>query len=72
MLDRALERARAATTGTMALHQGDIREMDLAPESVDIIVAAAVLHHLRTDAEWETVFAKFHAAPAAGRVAVDL
>ena len=62
MLQRALERARPATTGAITLHQADIREMDLAPQSVDIIVAAAVLHHLRNDAEWESVFSRFHTA----------
>jgi len=62
MLERAMERIRPATTGTISPHQADIRELDLAPRSVDIIVAAAVLHHLRTDAEWEAVFARFHAA----------
>lgn len=62
MLQRAMERTRAATTGTITLHQADIRDLDLAPESTDIILAAAVLHHLATDAEWEAVFARFHAA----------
>ncbi len=28
----------------------------------DIVLAAAVLHHLRTDAEWRDVFAAFHRA----------
>jgi tRNA (cmo5U34)-methyltransferase len=32
----------------------------------DVIVAAAVLHHLRTDEEWLAVFAKFHRALRAG------
>jgi len=39
---------------------GDIREIQLAENSFDIIVAAAVLHHLRSDLEWESVFSKFH------------
>jgi tRNA (cmo5U34)-methyltransferase len=62
MLERALERIRRATTGTIVAHQADIRELELAPQSVDIIVAAAVLHHLRTDAEWEATFARFYSA----------
>jgi tRNA (cmo5U34)-methyltransferase len=62
MLERALERIRRATTGTIVAHQADIRELELAPQSVDIIVAAAVLHPLRTDAEWEATFARFYSA----------
>ena len=62
MLERARERTAAAAAGTIASHQADIRSLDLAPRSADVIVAAAVLHHLRTDAEWEATFARFHAA----------
>ena len=39
-----------------------MRGLDLGDGRFDLIVAAAVLHHLRTDAEWEAVFAKFHRA----------
>ncbi|MBM3786381.1 MAG: class I SAM-dependent methyltransferase [Acidobacteria bacterium] len=55
MLDRAVERLRP--TGAV-LHpiQSDIRDLDLEPESVDLIVAAAVLHHLRAEVEWAMVF----------------
>ena len=60
MLDRAVERVGAATSGTVTPIQGDVREIPLAPESCDIILAAAVLHHLRTDAEWRTVFLKLY------------
>lgn len=60
MLDRAVVRVSAATTGRVTPVQGDIREIALAPESADIILAAAVLHHLRTDAEWAAVFRKFY------------
>ena len=42
--------------------QTDIREIDLGRERFDIVVAAAVLHHLRTDDEWRAVFAAIHAA----------
>jgi tRNA (cmo5U34)-methyltransferase len=60
MLDRAHTRVSAATTGEVSTIQGDIRELDLGRERFDIIVAAAVLHHLRADEEWSQVFAKFH------------
>jgi len=62
MLDRAFERVSASTSGTVTTIQQDIREWDLPAGSVDVIVAASVLHHLRTDEEWEAVFAKLYAA----------
>ncbi len=66
MLDRAVQRVRAATTGRVEPRQGDIRELELAASSYDVIVAAAVFHHLRTDDEWASVFRKCHAALRAG------
>jgi tRNA (cmo5U34)-methyltransferase len=60
MLERAKERVRQATTGELATIQGDIREIHLPDSKFDVILAAAVLHHLRTDAEWRAVFATFH------------
>lgn len=56
MLDRACERLGAAAT---EIRQEDIRNVDFAPGSFDVIMAAAVLHHLRAPAEWERVFAGF-------------
>jgi tRNA (cmo5U34)-methyltransferase len=62
MLDRALQRVGAATPGQVRPIAGDIREVELGREQFDIVLAAAVLHHLRTDAEWDAVFAKIYAA----------
>lgn len=62
MLDRATERVGGATTGTVTAIQGDIREVELGEARFDILLAAAVLHHLRTDAEWRSVFTAFHRA----------
>ncbi len=62
MLYRATERVGRATTGTVAAIQGDVREIELGEDRFDIVVAAAVLHHLRTDAEWRSVFAALHRA----------
>lgn len=59
MLDRAVERVSAATTGTVTAVQADVRELTLDENSADVILAAAVLHHLRTDAEWDATFASF-------------
>lgn len=60
MLDRATERVGRVTAGTVTAIQGDIREVELGEGRFDVVVAAAVLHHLRTDAEWRAVFAAFH------------
>jgi tRNA (cmo5U34)-methyltransferase len=62
MLDRAAARISAATTGAVTLLQGDVRKLDLGEGTLDIILAAAVLHHLRSDEEWEAVFTKLHRA----------
>jgi tRNA (cmo5U34)-methyltransferase len=62
MLDRARERVSRATAGRITTIRGDIREATLADGEFDIILAAAVLHHLRTDQEWRDVFAAFHRA----------
>ncbi|MBS0203493.1 MAG: class I SAM-dependent methyltransferase [Planctomycetes bacterium] len=62
MLDRAVDRVRSATTGSVTPVQGDVREIALTPQSADLIVASAVLHHLRTDDEWRAVFRQFFEA----------
>jgi len=62
MLNRALERIAAVTSANVFTLQTDIREARLGAERFDIILAAAVFHHLRTDAEWRAVFAKCYAA----------
>lgn len=62
MLDRAVERVAAQTKGQVKTLQKDMRELDLGEDSCDLILASAVLHHLRTDAEWESVFSKFYRA----------
>jgi len=49
MLDRAKERISQATTGLIKTIQSDIREVVLPDAEFDIVLAAAVLHHLRTE-----------------------
>jgi tRNA (cmo5U34)-methyltransferase len=66
MLDRAQQRISAATKGKIVALQGDIRQLDLADGSFDLIVAGAVLHHLRSDDEWRSVFAKLHRSLTSG------
>lgn len=60
MLERARERISAAGAGEITTLQGDIREVEIGAQKFDIIVAAAVLHHLREEAEWHQVFTKFY------------
>jgi len=62
MLDRAVQRVRPVTRGEIRTAQADIRELDLGDSQFDIIVAAAVFHHLREDSEWSSVFRKCHRA----------
>jgi tRNA (cmo5U34)-methyltransferase len=59
MLDRAHQRVSAATKGHVKTIQTDIRAAELPEQSFDVIVAASVLHHLRTDDEWQAVFNRF-------------
>jgi len=60
MLQRAKERVSAQTTGTVTLIHDDMRNLTLPDDRFDIILAAATLHHLRDDADWELVFTKFY------------
>ncbi len=60
MLDRAEKRVTGATGGTVSVLQGDIREVQLPANSFDIILAGAVLHHLRDDNDWELTFGKLY------------
>ena len=58
MLDRAYERVRKETSGTVEIFHSDIRSLDLPENHFDIILAGAVLHHLRDEKDWEFVFSK--------------
>jgi tRNA (cmo5U34)-methyltransferase len=66
MLDRAVERVSRATSGKVTALQGDIRELNIGDSQFDLICAAAVLHHLREDSEWQGVFRKLHASLKTG------
>lgn len=66
MLDRAHQRISSVARGTTNLIQGDIRQTELGECQFDIILAAAVLHHLRTEDQWRTTFSKFHRALSSG------
>ena len=66
MLDRALERISAVNSGVVRTFQKDIRKVELPREHYDIIIAAAVFHHLRDDADWEKTFSKIYQLTAPG------
>src|SRR5947199_8453418 len=62
MLDLARQRVRPKTTGSLETIQSDVREVNFGKRRFDIVLASAMLHHLRTDDEWRTVFQKLHDA----------
>ena len=62
MLDLAVPRVRAKATGFVEAICSDIRDLDFGKGRFDIVLASAVLHHLRTDDEWQSVFQALHDA----------
>jgi len=60
MLERAEQRVRTATSGSVRIVQSDMRLLAFKPASFDIILAGQVLHHLREDAQWAAMFARFY------------
>lgn len=66
MLEKAHERISLINTGVIRLFQGDFRVLELPEEAYDVIFAAAVLHHLRDDQDWESVFQKMFRLTAKG------
>lgn len=53
MLDKAFERVSEKTTNCVTILQRDIREVRLKENHFDIILAGAVLHHLRDNKDWK-------------------
>lgn len=66
MLERAQERLAAAGCLRAIARQADIREIDLGEQTFDVVLAAAVLHHLRSDEEWRSVLGKLFRALSPG------
>ncbi|MGF1656046.1 MAG: class I SAM-dependent methyltransferase [Verrucomicrobiales bacterium] len=60
MLDRANQRLSEEVQGEVRLFEGDFRSIAFEPLTYDVIIAAAVLHHLRDDADWEGAFRKVY------------
>ncbi len=63
MLERAQDRISEVNNGNIRIIQGDFRVIDLPEQAYDVILAAAVLHHLRDDQDWESTFSKMGADP---------
>jgi tRNA (cmo5U34)-methyltransferase len=67
MLDRAMERIHATAPAVeITAIQSDIRDTPLPEAAYDVAVAAATLHHLRDDREWQSVFAAVYRALVPG------
>jgi tRNA (cmo5U34)-methyltransferase len=66
MLERAEQRVRAAGGAQLKMIQADLREASLPEGHFDVILAAAVLHHLRDGADWERAFEKIFRLLAPG------
>jgi tRNA (cmo5U34)-methyltransferase len=62
MLQKAQERISPRTKGSVTVIQEDMRDLKLMESHFDIILAAAALHHLRDDADWERMFTKIYNA----------
>ncbi len=66
MLDRAVERVNETNGGTVTAICEDFRHANLQSGKYDTILAAAVLHHLRDDDDWQMAFEKIYRLLAPG------
>ncbi len=66
MLEKARERISEVNSSNIRIFQGDFREIDLPIQGYDVILAAAVLHHLCDNQDWETAFEKLYDLTAPG------
>jgi tRNA (cmo5U34)-methyltransferase len=66
MLSRAELRVREAGAGEIHIWHNDFRDARLPENAFDVILAAAVLHHLRDDADWLAAFQTIHRLLAVG------
>lgn len=66
MLESAQARISEVNSGNIRIFQGDFRSIDLPDQRYDVILAAAVLHHLRDDEDWASAFRKIYRLTAPG------
>ena len=62
----AEQRISAVNSGAIRIVQTDFRLFDPTDQVYDVILAAAVLHHLRDEKDWEQTFHKLYALTAPG------
>jgi len=58
MLERSRQRIRDSHQCAVEIIQEDVRNIDLPKDRFDVVLAGAVLHHLRSVDQWESVFEK--------------
>ena len=58
MLERAKHRLSDDGVSAITIYEGDFRKADFKNSTYDVVIAAAVLHHLREDEDWEASFQK--------------
>jgi tRNA (cmo5U34)-methyltransferase len=58
MLERAKQRVNETGIERVTTWHSDLRDAELPKESYDVVLAAAVLHHLRDDEDWQAAFEK--------------
>ena len=66
MLERAKKRISALNPCDIRIFHGDFRMVCLPDQRYDVILAAAVLHHLRDNQDWEMAFKKIYQLTAPG------
>lgn len=66
MLEKARDRISEVNTGKIRIFQSDFRVVYLPKKKYNVIFAAAVLHHLRDDQDWEATFRKIYRLSAPG------
>jgi tRNA (cmo5U34)-methyltransferase len=66
MLEKAYSRITEVNTCKIRTFQSDFRTLELPEAEYDVIIAAAILHHLRDDDDWETAFRKIYRYTAPG------
>ncbi len=66
MLEKARIRISQVQNGKIKTVSGDFRTVQLPAQQYDVILAAAVLHHLRDDKDWESAFARLYNLTAPG------
>jgi len=66
MLEKAHKRISSVNSGKINTHVGDFRTVDLPHENYNVILAAAILHHLRDDNDWKKSFQKLYDLTAPG------